>query len=499
MRRWTLESFEHNNRKLWHYLKNIDNAIVLLCANDRYAVTELHKMLQTEFAFEGIDYANVRQPFPVLLKTLEENRETNKICFYNLSEENREYDLIKTMNVSRDILRKVGIVVFIIPAFLMEKIRRETPNLYDYVTLSLDYNIMYETHLEPIYSEERRYFVPQKVKTARKAAILANKPGHIQSIRDFYDYLESCQYMHLTREDVYFMLGWLFDYLQENLAARNLELEDLMDEKPQDFSEIRMDLYVKTALVLLQHDFAEDAILLYDEVLHLSEWKQKKDVSGEVPVLKLEAIQGKAYAYYRLREYPQAQNTLAILLKEIGRIDNPAWKYKIYNDLGVCYFKQDKVDEAVAIWKECEAGLKEIGEYNTIRHFRILFNQMLASLEGEHRFSKYEVEWEKLGDEIYHNIHENGWEYFGYLLMKSWMYLKDGRLEQAWDCAVQTHQLGFVILPDNDEKRIWCEYLLALIALQQEIETRHEFFLARCKNLLQNQRGRIPDYQDIFL
>ncbi len=498
MRSWTLESFEHNNRKLNHYLRNIDNAIVLLCANDRRAMTELQKMLQDEFAFEGIDYSGIKQPFPALLNTYEAKEKQNKLCFYNLPEDSEEYDLLKTMNMSRDLLRKVGIVVFIIPAFLMAKIQLETPNLYDYVTLCLNYNVIYKTHLEPIYSEERRYFIPRKTRTARKAAILANKPEQIQTIKEYYNYLEACQYVHVTQEDVYFMIGWLFDYLQESLAVRNSELENLLDEKPQDFSEIRMDLYVKTAMVFLQHGFLDDAIRLYNEVLYIKKWKQKHLPSDKSSILELEAIQGTAYCYYRMGEYAQAQNILTILIKEVESIGNLTWKYKIYNDLGVCYYKQNQLHDAVAIWKECEVGLRKLGEYNIYRHFRILYNRMLASLEGEHIFSKHEEEWKKLGKRICRDFSENGLEYYEYLLLSSWMYFKDGRLELAWDCAVNTHQAGDAILPDNDEKRIWIEYLLALIALQQGRFNGYEFFLRRCKNLLKNHRERMPDYQDIF-
>lgn len=71
----------------------------------------------------------------------------NKLLFYDLSLEESDYDLIKTMNLSRDIMRKVGIVVLLVPTFIMEKIQLDMPNLYDYITLRLDYNIKYKCPL----------------------------------------------------------------------------------------------------------------------------------------------------------------------------------------------------------------------------------------------------------------------------------------------------------------------------------------------------------------
>lgn len=499
MRGWTLESFEHNNRKLNNYLRNIDSAIILLCANDRSAMVTLQEMLQNEFAFEGIDYAGVRQSFPTLLKIYEDKKEQNKLCFYNMLEENRDYDLIKTINLSRDILRKVGVVVFIIPTFIMEKIQLENPNLYDYVTLSLDYNIIYDNHLEPIYSEEKRYFVPKKVRTARKAMVLTNMPARIQTVRDYYNYLEAGQYVNVKQEDVYYMMNWLFDYLHESLEARKWEMENLTDENPEDFSEIRIDLYMKTAMFFLQHGFLNEAINLYDEVLHLKKIKQTGLLSDKTSILELEAIQGKAYCYYKRKDYQRAQDTLIILKREVELTGNLAWRYKIYNDLGVCYLKQNRVYDAIAIWKECELGLRQMGEYNTYRHFRILYNMMLVSLDERNIFPKREDEWAALEKEICHNIGENGLEYFGYLLMSSWIYFKDGRLDIALDYAIKACQAGDIILPDNNEKRIWGDYILALIALQRGEIKDHQYFLTRCGNLLKNHQELISDYRDLFL
>lgn len=498
MRSWDLDSFEHNNRKLNHYLSNIDNAIVLLCANDRQAMIKLQEMLQNRFAFEGINYDEIQQPFPELLKGYQKKREQNKLCFYHLPEENDGHDLIKTVNVSRDLLRKVGVVVFIVHSFIMEKIQLENPNLYDYITLCLDYNIEYRNHLEPIYSEEGRYFLPKKVRTSRKAAVLANQPREIQTVGDYYHYLEVCQYMHVTQEDVHFMIDWLFDYLHESLAVRNLGLENILDQISEDSSEFCVDLYRKTAIVFLQHGYYHEALVLFDEVLYVNQGKRKPFLSDKTSIAEFETIQGKAYCYYRMGDYQQAQDTLMILQERIKVVNNPVWSYKALNDIGVCSLKQNRVQEAIAIWKECEAGLREIGEYNTHRHFRILYNTVLASLEGEYIFSKYGEEWDALGKEISHNIGKDGWEYFMYLLMSSWMYFKGGRLGLAWDFAMQAYKVGDLILPDYDEKRIWCNYILALVAQQQGEIKNHRYFLTRCRNILKNHPEQIPDYQDLY-
>lgn len=486
MRQWTYDEFQQNNRKLNNYLQNVENAIVLLCANDSFAVKQLSSMLKEKFNFECIDYKANGSPFFSLLDIYkDENR--HKLCFYNLADEAVNYDLVKTINLARDVLRKVGIVVFIVPAFIMEKIQMENPNLYDYITLCLNYNISYKNHLKPVYSEENRYFVPKKIRTARKAVAMANIPSKIQSVSDFYGYLESCQYANINTEDVKQMITWLFDYMHENLEVLNY-----MNGKKEDYNEIRINLYMKTAEVFQQHRFFEQAIELYDEILYL-----KKSEKG-TGIDELEAIQGKAFCYYRMRAYKQAKVILEELADKVKLLDNLTWLYKIYSDLGVCLLNQGQMGKAREIWEKCALGLQETGEYNTVRHCRILYNIMLASLSDNVSVKKYEQEWIILGEEIRQNIGEDGLVYLDYMLMSSWILLQEGKLESAHKYIVRIRQTADVILPENDEKKIIINYIQAVIMLQQGEDGEYMYFLQRCRNSLKNHNELLPEYQDLL-
>lgn len=486
MQQWTCDEFQRNNRKLNNYLQNVENAIALLCANDSYAVKQLSSMLQEKYTFECIDYkANGKPFFAILDKYKDQAR--HRLCFYNIVEETTNYDLIKTINLARDVLRKVGIVVFIVPAFIMEKIQLENPNLYDYITLCLNYNISYKNHLKPIYSEENRYFVPKKIRTARKAVAVANMPSKIQSVADYYRYLESCQYVNINADNVEQMVTWLFDYMHENFVAMNY-----MNGKDESYSGIRINLYMKTAEVLQRQGFYDQAIELYDEILYL------KKQESETGIAELEAIQGKAFCYYRMRAYEQAEVTLGALVSKVKPLDNLTWCYKIYNDLGVCYLNQGQIGKARDIWEKCASGLKEIGEYNPYRHCRILYNIMMACLADNVSIKKYEQEWTMLGEEITRNIGEDGLVYLDYMLMSSWILLQKGKLESAKQYIVRVRQIGDVILPENDEKKIVTDYILAIIMLQQGADREYMYFLQRCRNSLKSHNELLLEYQDLL-
>ena len=487
MQQWSLDAFENNNRKLNNYLRNVENAIVLLCANDSNAVEQLRDMMQEKFAFECINYKNENIPFSALLDMYTCGMQ-HRLCFYNMTEEGTNYDLIKTINLSRDILRKVGIVVFIVPAYIAERIQLENPNLYDYITLCLNYNISYKNHLKPIYSEENRYFVPKEVRTARKAMAIANMPSKIQSVSDYYQYLESCQYANISAKSVNQMITWLFDYMHENFEAMNY-----MNQNEENYNEVRINLYMKTASVLQQQRYYNQAIELYDEILYL------KKQENEIGMSELEAMQGKAFCYYRMQSFEQAEAMLELLINKVRTLDNPAWYYKIYSDLGVCYLNQGQTGKAKTVWEKCALGLRENKEYNTYRHCRILYNIMMTCLADNVSIKKYEQEWSLLGDEISENIGEDGLVYLDYMLMSSWLLLQKGKLEPARQCAVRTRQVGDVILPENDEKKIITDYILALIMLQQGADGEYMYFLKRCRNLLKSHNELLWEYQDLMV
>ena len=124
---------------------------------------------------------------------------------------------------------------------------------------------------------------------------------------------------------------------------------------------------------------------------------------------------------------------------------------------------------------------------------------MMTCLADNVSIKKYEQEWSLLGEEISENVGEDGLVYLDYMLMSSWLLLQKGKLEPARQCAVMTRQVGDVILPENDEKKIIIDYILALIMLQQGADGEYMYFLKRCRNLLKSHNELLWEYQDLMV
>lgn len=479
MQKWRFEDFENNNRKLKNYLDNVENAIVALCVNDIGAQNYLCGVLENEFQYSGIDLRKSNISFLHILDTsLKQGK--NKLFFYNLVLENSNYDLIKTMNLSRDILRKIGIVVLIIPTFIMKKIQADMPNLNDYITLKLDYNIEYKCPLYPIYSEEHRNFLPNSIRIYKKNNAIKNavNPSQIRSLAQYYDYLELKQYTGLKKSDVNFAMKWLFEDMKEGLDAAQYFQKDL-----DPFTEVAIDAYYRTAMLLQTYGYYQYAIKLYDEIIYLRKNTLTNDISD------LEALQGKCYCFYKLGEYERTSEMLGQLLAMLDGFDNLPWKYKVYNDLGVCYYHIGKYEDAYAIWKQCETKLQGINEYNVKRRLRILYNQKLVSEHIRVNCDRCDERWNKLGHDLVHDGQGDSLIYFQYMLMNSWLHFQKGDLLRAENNILETYSMSKKLFSENDAMLIDVYYIWALISLQLGKEDLFDELPKKGKQLMKNHEG----------
>lgn len=473
MNTWTVEQFERNNRKLHNYLNNIDNAIILLCANDQNAVTCLCDMLKEQFSFQCISYRESHLSFPQLI---DRGDMKNRLCFYDIMEVDHSTDVVKTINLSRDILRKVGIVVFIVPTFIMEKIRLENPNLYDYITLSLNYNINYDNYISPIYSEEDKDFVPKKIRTEKKKFAIMNRPENIQSVGDFYRFLDHIRYGNVKDEDIERAFIWLNDDLSENIAIVNF-----LDQEKKDYRNLKLQLNLEMASALQQKNYYSHAILLCDNILY--------QLKGETEnkTIALEALQKKAFCYYKKEDIQSAKKTLTELMNRICKINNDLWFYKTYHDFGVCMFKEHDFEQAEKIFNIYMAQLRKMDAQTVQRRFRVVYNLIMIKIAKNEPIVSYRDAWEELKPLILQEFGQQSIIYLRYMLLQSWILLLDGRLELAKEEALAAYETARVILPENDEIKITLNYILSIVAMQQGEMEKNNLYMKKMKHFLSNR------------
>lgn len=448
MQKWNIEEFEDNNRKLKNYLNNVENAIVALCVNDMSAQMYLCTMLQNEYQFKVIDLKESDASFLRILDSSIKNSE-KKLLFFDLILEKTEYDLIKTMNLSRDIMRKVGIVVLLVPTFIMEKIQMDMPNLNDYITLKLDYNKEYKCPLSPIYSEDNRNFIPNNVRKDKRihSTRKVNNPAQIMSLEQYYDYLEWKQYTGVKESDVDYMIKWLFEDMREALDAAQL-----FQEKLNTYTDVMIDAYYKTAILLQTQQQYEKALTLFEEIMYRRKNSSRFDNSD------LEALQGECYCFYKMGNYKKALSLLNEFLYKLDGVDNIPWKCKVYNDLGVCYYYLNQYSEAHELWRKCQIELENIGEYNVKRRLRIMYNEKICLESMKKNTDQYDERWKQLGKDILCEEETDSLLYCQYMLMDSWLHFRRGDLVRASKNIEKTKRIGEKIFSENEKilKNIYC-------------------------------------------
>ena len=92
------DDFKLEDRKLEIYMKNVENAIVLLEAN-AYSV-RLHLIsLLKKYGTEYYDFADCKETFIPLIQKLGSGNQPKTVCFYNFQDEAISYDVVKSLNI----------------------------------------------------------------------------------------------------------------------------------------------------------------------------------------------------------------------------------------------------------------------------------------------------------------------------------------------------------------------------------------------------------------
>lgn len=471
---WKMSLFERNNRKLDHYLRNVENAIVLLSANDREAVWQLQRKLVDGYGFETVDFAAETVTFVGLMSRYQDRERKKKVCIYRMGERQGDYDLVKTMNLCRDLLRGIGIVVLLMPAYMVEQIRSSYPNLYDYITVCLDYNLIYENCMRPIYSEENRFFVPRKIRTARKSVVMGKRPSRIGSVADFSNYMEMFEYRRLKRDDAAGIKEWLCDYVPRNL---NLITENYGEEA---VCVLKNDLYIKTAYLFVRNGFYQDAEELFAQMVIES-------CGGESRRFRMEVLQGRAYSMYLQGDYEKAAAILDRLEDQIYQMENQAWAYRVGNDRAVCLHYTGRSGEALALLKKCEMGLRACGAYSVERRLRILYNRIYMKMDGGELSVRDKQDWRELGNDMHEQYEEDSLAYLYEQMLSAWIAMLEGRLDTAMDYAAGADKMGSRILQENDERKLWICYIAALIRMQRGEQMESRYYQQRFQELLKNR------------
>ena len=358
------------------YLNNAKNAVFLVEVNQESVKHRVLDMLKNDFDFEIIDFECVRDTFVNSLRNFMSTSKDKHICIWNFSENFETYDIIKSLNISRDILKEIGIVVFIMPTFLVRQIDERELNLRDYVLKKFVYVEHKKNPFDPLYvislSSEYARQNGEAIDAVFVKSIMDSENELQRKVQIYYDLLYSYLKRRLSP----------YDYIQ--LYDLFLKICNLLEQYPAAGKEAKRDqertklaIICNTAEVIATQKYFKEAEAMFDEIL------SKEASNGKWEMYLLKAKEGQAYCLYRQNKFQEAGNALLSLLcvLEEKRTVNDSWKMNITNNYGACLYKMGKYEQAYERWCVCEDMLASLNLLDEKRRLRCEYNKMIANIE----------------------------------------------------------------------------------------------------------------------
>ena len=437
---WNWNAFQENNKKLDICLKYGVNDIILISINAKKAADEIALYLKKEYSFSLVDISTQKNSIVDLLKQYGNHQ--SQLCLFHI-DDTENYDIIKTLNISRELLRDIGRVVLLMPQGLVDRVFFDNPNLYDYISITLDYNIHYDCPINPIYSEENRRFIPKRLLSTQKKIFREGERIKNEGIAEYYDYLNSLIYQSLSEKDFSEVDNAFHQILEESAKKIGAQSNNDTEKMERNLKEMLLDIHSETALFFLRKNRFSFAYDLYKKCLGIL-----FDMNTFPTIRLLEAYQGMAYCQYEKGNIKLCTDLLQEMLQIMEPSKNKAWECKIYNDLGACIYLSGNVDMALERWNVIRKQLNEEHLQSLNRFFRNTFNRTLAGLMLHQNPKGYIKDWKKLGELL--QATGLNLENFQYLFLDSWLHFYCGENEAAQRIAEKTYQIGLEILPENN-------------------------------------------------
>lgn len=469
---------KQNNMKLRTCLENAPNAIILIEINDASTEIRLRTTLEEDYGMEMICYRDVQNNFISLLHQMSEDDQLQKVCFYAFEQTPENYDIVKSLNISREILSRIGILIFMMPTFLVKQIEYEEPNLQDYILLKLDYTVHQKIPFEPIFSIQ--YFPQYEKKEQQSLKQYASNltASTDEALNQYFRYLQRFQYRRISQQEY-------TNNFRKEFAKINSYLSNYSWENIHEHIIALADVWYKTAQTLAAQYYLDDALDLFTKMTELLK------LSAKPSIYYLHALEGCAFCFYHLCQYENAEKALLMMidfLDESGT-ENEAWKYKVYNDYAACFYKSGDFKKAYKIWKMCENALQELHIANIKRIYRNKYNLLLVRLESEDNLYTNYSQWHTLKEQLLKAYSQKSTIYSEYQLLLSWIDgIIFGRNEYAIQQAYEALQTNRTLLQENSYDIALSHYVISNLYRQRGDIEHSDYCMKKCTNILKNCR-----------
>ena len=439
------ETYPRENEILDIYLKNASVATVVIEINSDRVGALIREHLQDTYGLKPVDYAGIQEGIIQFLRETgqREGREERRICIYHFPTDSQTIDVVKSLNISRELLRKLDQVVFLMPTLLVKQIQEREPNLKDYIGLFLNYNRKVRVPFEPVYDVPFQKRFTKGEKQALKGEYLGLERGDSlkEGLNQYFCYINQ---FHNRKLSKYVCNHTLIPAYEEILV----EVHDYPWERNSDYRQAVRDIMYQTASVLAVQKYYDRAKEIFEMIPDLAEHD-----GNQVEISVLQALEGAAYCEYGTKEYRKAQSTILTtvdILRDTGT-QNEAWICRLYSNYAACLMRQKEYEQAKRCLLTCLDSLEENRILTAEREMRVCTNLMICCMELGENSKIYENLWKHFIEDMEAAYGRDSISFANCLLLDSWYKgILMGMNEEALAEAENALEINKKLLTVND-------------------------------------------------
>lgn len=361
------EQFEKQNKVLDIYMKNASIGIVVIECNDKGTGMQICEYLHTSYCLQCVDYMDLKEGVVEFLRKTgtSENEQEKYVCIYNFPTDS--VNVVKSLNISRELLKNVIRLVFIMPTFLVNQMQRYEPNLRDYIGLFLEYNLQKQIPFQPEYD--------------------APFEKHFRKKEKFNVFLDSYEEEKQQKDQVRRLLSYAAVLLNTCVATKeNMDqvvwptyreaIHEIEQQYASEKEKIKLERNIdyQMALILSKQQSYEEAKTLFRQILmHAPEKELKNDFNS------MQGLEGIAFCEYGLKKYDKAEKIIIEMIQQQEKKEeNIVQMCKLKNNLAVCYMQLEKYEQAIGILEKCGMQILESNAHQLEHELMIKINLMIC-------------------------------------------------------------------------------------------------------------------------
>lgn len=403
------ETYAEQNRILDIYLKNAGIGTVVIEVNNQVIGMHICEYLHTYYHLHLIDDAKLSGGIVNFLRETGRSPVAGdrRVCIYNFPTDADTIDVVRSLNISRELLRSIDRLVLVMPTIFVEQIRIREPNLRDYFGLFLDYNRPVSSPFEPIFDVPFKKRFTREERKKLKGAFLSLDIN--ESLRQYFQYISQFYHRRLSKHECYQVLLPAF----ERLLA---EMHDYYGNDQLNYIQATEDILYQTATVLAVQRYTEPALEQFEMMLDIV----KRNITEKV-MYALHALEGIAYCFYCMRNYQKSEEALiqAIQLLQKMETDHVAWICRLYSNYAACHICMREWQNAEEVLNRCIQVLVDNGKMNSEREARIRTNLMICKIEQGKVAEIATSEWQQYAYKI-KSEPVKGYDYANSILLDAW-------------------------------------------------------------------------------